>query len=51
MTKLPDTAPMDFFVWGSLKQQLWKRKVQDMAGLKRALKKAWKDLPQDKQGV
>lgn len=43
----PDAAPMDYFVWGYLKRKLWRVKVKDMAGLKRALKKAWRELPQN----
>ncbi|KAF2891077.1 hypothetical protein ILUMI_15096 [Ignelater luminosus] len=34
----PDTAPMDYFVWGYMKQQLWRTKA--------ALKRVWKDMPQ-----
>ena len=45
LPKSPDAAPMDYFVWGYLKSILSRSKPKDMAGLKRALKKAWKDLP------
>ena len=45
--KSPDAAPMDYYIWGHLKQHLWKKKVKDMFGLKRALKDAWKKLPQE----
>jgi len=44
--KSPDAAPMDYFVWGHLKRMLWNSKPKDMAGLKSALKRAWKKLPQ-----
>lgn len=47
MPKSPDAAPMDYFVWGWLKKKLSTMKVNDMAGLKRAIKGAWKKLPQD----
>ena len=46
MAKSPDCAPMDYFVWGYLKRLLWNSKPKDTAGLKRALKRAWKKLPQ-----
>lgn len=45
--KSPDAAPMDYFVWGYLKRLLWAKKVKDMAGLKRALQKVWRELPQN----
>lgn len=47
MPQSPDLAPMDYFVWGYLKQQLWKRKVTTINGLKRALLDEWKKLPQE----
>ena len=43
----PDAAPMDYYVWGYLRQLLWKKKVKDMFGQKHALKDAWNKLPQD----
>ena len=43
----PDAAPMDYFVWGYLKNKLESKKINDTAALKRALKKAWKELPQE----
>ena len=42
-----DAAPMDYAIWGWLKRSLWGSKVRDMAGLKKALKRAWKRLPQE----
>lgn len=45
--KSPDAAPMDYHVWGYLKRQLWKYKIKDTAGLKRALKREWKNIPQE----
>ena len=47
LPKSPDAAPMDFCIWGYLKQKLRYKKVKDMAGLKNALKKVWKELPQE----
>ena len=38
MPKSPDAAPMDFAIWGILKRS----KLYTLAGLKRALKGAWK---------
>ena len=38
---------MDYFVWGYLKNQLKKKNIKDTAALIRALKKAWRELPQD----
>ncbi|KAF2890751.1 hypothetical protein ILUMI_15422, partial [Ignelater luminosus] len=43
MPKSPDAAPMDYFVWGYMKQQLWRTKAKDVA----ALKRIWKDMPQE----
>lgn len=40
VSKSPDAAPMDYFVLGYLKQKLWKKKANDMAALKCALKTA-----------
>ena len=44
--KSPDCAPMDFFVFGWLKNQLRKKRFRTSAGLKRALKQCWRELPQ-----
>ena len=44
--KSPDAAPMDYFVWAYLKRLLWKCRPKDPTGLKRCLKRAWKELPQ-----
>jgi hypothetical protein len=45
--KSPEAAPMDYLVWGYLNRFIWKKKVKDMAVLKRALRAAWKNLPQE----
>lgn len=47
LPKSPDVAPMDYCIWGYLKRQLWNKTVEDMATLKKALKSAWRKLPQD----
>jgi hypothetical protein len=47
MPKSPDAAPMDYFVWGWMKRKLNKIEVHDMTGLKKALKKVWRQLPQE----
>lgn len=46
MPKSPDAAPMDFCIWGILKRRLQKHIVRTLNGLKAALKREWKDLPQ-----
>ena len=45
--KSPDAAPMDYFVWGFLKNRLRKKNIKDTADLKRQLKREWKSLPQE----
>ncbi len=47
MPKSPDAAPMDYYVWGHLKNNLKKKNIKDSAALKRSLKKAWAELPQE----
>lgn len=44
--KSPDLAPMDYFVWGWIKRRVRKSKFETTAGLKRAIIRAWKALPQ-----
>ncbi|OXA63018.1 hypothetical protein Fcan01_00539 [Folsomia candida] len=39
--KSPDTSPMDFFGFGYLKQQLFKRKASTMAGVWKVLNEEW----------
>lgn len=45
--KSPDLAPMDFFVWGWMKNRVRKYKFKTLVGLKLAIKRAWKELPQE----
>ena len=52
----PDLTPLDFFLWGYLKQQMFRVKVRDMQHLKqritqavltvtpRMLRNVWRDL-------
>lgn len=47
LPKSPDLAPMDYFVWGWMKNQLRKRKFTTMDGLKRAILSVWQILPQE----
>lgn len=47
MPQSPDAAPMDYFVWGYLKQQMFKRRIKTLAGLKRAVIDEWKKMPQE----
>lgn len=47
LPKSPDLVPMDFFVWGYLKRQLWKHKCFSIPALKRAIIMEWKKLPQN----
>ncbi|KAF2896915.1 hypothetical protein ILUMI_09261 [Ignelater luminosus] len=51
MSKSPDAAPMDYFVRSYMKQQLWRTKAKDVAALKRAVKRVWKDMPQELVGA
>lgn len=43
----PDNAPMDFFAWGYLLEKIKKVKVNSIFGIKRALNRAWKEIPQE----
>jgi hypothetical protein len=45
--KSPDAAPMDYSIWGNMKRMLWREKVEDMASLKRAIRRVWRRLPQE----
>lgn len=44
--KSPDLAIMDYFSWGWMKNRVRKSKFKTTAGLKRAIIRAWNDLPQ-----
>lgn len=43
----PDVAPMDYFVWGWMRKRVETKKVSSIGSLKRALKQAWDELPQE----
>ena len=47
MAKSPDAAPMDYYVWGVMKSKLKHKNIKDTAALKRAIIRAWNDLPQE----
>lgn len=42
----PDAAPLDFFLWGYLKYRLKRYKLFTIDGLKRAIRKELKLVPQ-----
>lgn len=42
---LPDLTPMDFSVWSILEQKACAKPHKDLDSLKRALKKAWDEIP------
>lgn len=43
----PDAAPMDFGIWGYMKNKLKFKKVRTLNGLKKAVEGVWKELPQE----
>lgn len=45
-SKSPNLSPMDFFVWNALKRILNTIEFSDMASFRRALKRAWRRIPQ-----
>ncbi|CAF3321268.1 unnamed protein product [Rotaria sp. Silwood2] len=47
LPKSPDAAPMDYSIWGILKERVRKHKVSTLNGLKNALKQEWANLEQD----
>jgi hypothetical protein len=47
LPKSPDAAPMDFSIWGILKERVRQRKVSTLNGLKKAIKEEWEKLEQD----
>ena len=47
LPKSPDTDPMNYFVWGWMKKRLQRIEVKDMAQLKKAVKRVWRQLPQE----
>ncbi|KAI6655436.1 hypothetical protein LOD99_2271 [Oopsacas minuta] len=44
----PDLNPSDYYLWGRLEAIVNNRSYNDIPSLKRALKRAWKDLDQRK---
>lgn len=46
LPKSPDAAPMDYSIWGILKERVRKHKVSTLNGLKNAIKQEWKNLEQ-----
>ncbi len=46
MPKSPDAAPMDYSVWGYLKQQLNKQKIETLSQLKKKTSNEWKKFDQ-----
>ena len=43
----PDLSPMDYSINGIFKQGLWKRKAQDINGLKRAMRQEWSRISKE----
>ena len=43
----PDIAPCDYFLWGHLKFQVFKRKVTTIEGIKRVIKEELYKIPQE----
>ena len=42
----PDLNPVDYGIWESLSQKVYRNQITDIESLKKALKKAWKEFPQ-----
>jgi hypothetical protein len=47
LPKSPDAAPMDYSIWGILKDRVRKHKVSTLNGLKNAIKQEWENLEQN----
>ena len=47
LPKSPDAAPMDYSIWGVMKERVRKHKVSTLKGLKNAIKVEWENLEQD----
>lgn len=45
--KSPDASPMDFYGFGYLKQQLFKRKCTSIRGIWKCLREEWANIPQE----
>ena len=43
-----DLNPVDFGIWESLVQSVYDKNIKDMDSLKKALRKTWRDFPQEK---
>ncbi|CAF4166284.1 unnamed protein product [Rotaria sordida] len=46
LPKSPDAAPMDYSIWGIMKERVRKHKVSTLNGLKNAIKQEWENLEQ-----
>ena len=47
MPNSPDASPCDFFLWGYLKSQINKLKIESIAALKNAIRREFRNVPQD----
>ena len=47
LPRSPDAAPCDFFLWGYLKNKVYKKKIKTVIGLKRAITTELRNIPQD----
>jgi len=47
LSKSPDATPVDYSIWGILKERVRKHKVSTLNGLKNAVKQEWENLEQD----
>ncbi|CAF4900661.1 unnamed protein product, partial [Rotaria socialis] len=43
----PDAAPMDYSIWGIMKERVRKHKVSTLKGLKNAINVEWENLEQE----
>ena len=43
----PDLNPLDYGIWSILKKDVYSVKIQNMAHLKRRIRKCWNDLPHE----
>ena len=47
LPKSPDAAPMDYSIWGIMKERVQKHKVSTLNDLKNVIKQEWENLEQD----
>ena len=47
LSESPDAAPMDYSIWGIMKERVRKHKVSTLKGPKNAIKVEWENLEQD----